>query len=57
MKWREIIGATGTIKPKVRLDTKAWRRESERRRKVNQRMAHAKADCARKVARIRRDET
>lgn len=55
MRWCEIVGETCTTKPKSPMDADAWRRESERRRKADQRIADAKADCARKVQRIRRD--
>lgn len=55
VRWCEIVGETCTTKPKSPMDADAWRRESERRRKADQRIADAKADCARKVQRIRRD--
>lgn len=49
MRLREIIGETGTTKPKGPMDAEAWHRESERRRRFGQRVRDAQAACVKKV--------
>ncbi|MDO9714291.1 hypothetical protein [Paracraurococcus lichenis] len=49
----EIVEETGTTKPKGPLDAEAWRRESERRRKLAQRISDTQADCTKKLNKLR----